>query len=144
MPAAQTMNNDDLVPEGSRRFDCGHAGYGDVQLGYIVGDVGSNENVAVWVERRLRAAFNSNGRSYVAWLGCSYRRIPNEEGLAIRIVRVKLDGTTGRDESLNLCGESFHAMAPQPKRGRHLLWHRVLLFAFFRIVSPYLRSRPLA
>ena len=78
MPSAQTMNNDDLVPERSRWFDRGHAGYRDIQLRRIHGDVGSNENVAVWVERRLRAAFNSNGWSYIAWFGRSYRGIPNE------------------------------------------------------------------
>ena len=66
MPATQTMNDDDLVPEGSRWFDCGHAGHRDIQLGRILGNVGSNENVAVRIECRLRAAFNSNGRMYLA------------------------------------------------------------------------------
>ena len=108
------MNNDNLVPETSGRFYGGHIRYGDIQLGRVLGNIGFDEYVAVWVERRLRSTFNSNDGLYITWLGRSYCPKPNEKCLAIGILRIELDAAVFGDECVNVCGETLTQWSPNP------------------------------
>jgi hypothetical protein len=70
VPASETVNDYDLIPEGSRRFDCGHFGHGQVQTRRVDANIWLNEHAQMWIEGRLRAALDAYGGTHVPWLRC--------------------------------------------------------------------------
>src|SRR6266446_3064004 len=84
VPAAETMDDHDFVPESPGRFDNGDIRYGQVQIHDVVAYVRSDHDIPVRIKRGLCAALNPNGGSDIS-NGASDGGIPDEHCLPIRI-----------------------------------------------------------
>ena len=81
-----TVEHEQLLPIGSRWVDCSDPLNGELPVGQVVGDVGTNLAFRIGIEGRTRAAFDPHARRDIGKpVGVEHTRIFHQQRLPIRV-----------------------------------------------------------
>src|SRR5258707_15588953 len=84
-PAAQAMQDNNLVPKGTTRVNGGHSANRQIKVWKLVRDVRPYDDGRMRVKGGLRARFDLDGATDVRIALCGRAGIPEKQALAVRV-----------------------------------------------------------